>query len=182
MRNRENEDAADLELVADYLRQREEASFLSLYRRHTPALFGLAMRLCAGERSDAEEIVQEAWVRAARSLASFQWTSSLRTWLSGIVVNGWRELARARDREVFRVDANAPGAAEHEVSLPARIDLARAIGELPDGFRAVLLLHDVEGFTHDEIGRLLGIEEGTSKSQLARARQALRRRLGGAVA
>jgi RNA polymerase sigma factor (sigma-70 family) len=181
VRDRESEDAADRELVGNYLRRREEASFLSLYRRHTPALFGLAVRLCAGERGDAEEIVQEAWVRAAQSLPSFRWSSSLRTWLSGIVVNSWRELARARSREALRVDVDAPCAAEHEVPLPARIDLAQAVRELPDGFRAVLLLHDVEGFTHEEIGRLLGIETGTAKSQLARAREALRRRLGGRV-
>jgi len=176
----ETEDAADRELVENYLRRREEASFLFLYRRHTPALFGLAVRLCAGEQSDAEEILQEAWVRAAQSLASFRWSSSLRTWLSGIVVNGWREHARARRRDVLLEDE--PAAAGHEVPLAARIDLAQAVGDLPDGFRAVLVLHDVEGFTHEEIGRLLGIEAGTSKSQLARAREALRRRLGGRVA
>jgi RNA polymerase sigma-70 factor (ECF subfamily) len=176
----ETEDAADRELVENYLRRREEASFLSLYRRHTPALFGLAVRLCAGERSDAEEILQEAWVRAAQALASFRWNSSLRTWLSGIVVNGWREHARARRRDVLLEDE--PSTAGHEVPLAARIDLAQAVGDLPDGFRAVLVLHDVEGFTHEEIGRLLGIEAGTSKSQLARARETLRRRLGGCVA
>jgi RNA polymerase sigma-70 factor, ECF subfamily len=176
----ETEDAADRELVENYLRRREEASFLTLYRRHTPALFGLAVRLCAGERSDAEEILQEAWVRAAQALASFRWSSSLRTWLSGIVVNGWREHARARRRDVVLEDE--PFAAGHEVPLAARIDLAQAVGDLPDGFRAVLVLHDVEGFTHEEIGRLLGIEAGTSKSQLARARETLRRRLGGRVA
>jgi RNA polymerase sigma factor (sigma-70 family) len=176
----ETEDAADRELVENYLRRREEASFLSLYRRHTPALFGLAVRLCAGERSDAEEILQEAWVRAAQALALFRWSSSLRTWLSGIVVNGWREHARARRRDVPL--EGEPSAAGHEVPVAARIDLAQAVGDLPDGFRAVVVLHDVEGFTHEEIGRLLGIEAGTSKSQLARAREALRRRLGGRVA
>ncbi len=144
MRETETEDAADRELVENYLRRRAEASFLSLYRRHTPALFGLAVRLCAGERSDAEEIVQESWVRAAQALASFRWSSSLRTWLSGIVVNGWREHARARRREVLLEDE--PSAAGYEISLAARIDLAQAVGDLPDGFRAMVVLHDVEGF------------------------------------
>ncbi|HTD52723.1 MAG TPA: sigma factor, partial [Thermoanaerobaculia bacterium] len=70
--------APDRDLVERYLGRREEAAFVALYRRHTPALFGLAARLCGGERADAEEIVQEAWVRAAQTLADFRWHSSLR--------------------------------------------------------------------------------------------------------
>jgi len=169
------EQASDRELVDQYLLRLDEADFLALYRRHTPALFGLAARLCAGESRDAEEIVQEAWIRAARALSSFRWDSSLRTWLSGIVVNGWRELLRARHRQTPWEDVPEP----IEPMTPAadRIDLARAVAQLPDGFRTVLVLHDIEGFTHEEISRLLGIERGTSKSQLARARQAVRRRL-----
>jgi RNA polymerase sigma factor (sigma-70 family) len=172
----------DRDLVERYLRLREEAAFVALYRRHTPALFGLAARLCGGERADAEEIVQEAWVRAAQTLAAFRWHSSLRTWLSGVVVNGWRERARARHREPLwnaEPDSDPPAL---PVSPADRIDLERAVAQLPDGFRAVLVLHDVEGLTHAEIGELLEIEVGTSKSQLARARQAVRRRLAGPAA
>ncbi|HSS45294.1 MAG TPA: sigma-70 family RNA polymerase sigma factor [Thermoanaerobaculia bacterium] len=170
-----SEDAADRVLVEEYLRRVDEGAFLALYRRHTPALFGLAARLCGGERHDAEEIVQEAWVRAARAMATFRWGSSLRTWLSGFIVNGWRELLRARRRSLPREEE--PDAGETEIPVAERIDLDRAVAQLPDGFRTVLVLHDVEGFTHEEIGRLLGIEKGTSKSQLARARQAVRRHL-----
>jgi RNA polymerase sigma-70 factor (ECF subfamily) len=171
----------DRALVERYLRTRDEAAFLGLYRSHTPALLGLASRLCAGELSAAEEIVQEAWVRAARSLPSFRWESRLRTWLSGVVVNSWRDRARARGREDAserELDA-VPG---RDVPASERLDLERAVAGLPHGFRAVLVLHDVEGFTHSEIASLLGIEAGTSKSQLARARQAVRRRLSGAAA
>lgn len=175
------EEASDRDLVADYLRRFEQAAFLSLYRRHTPALFGLASRLCSGERTEAEEIVQEAWMRAAESLASFHWSSSLRTWLCGIVVNGWRERTRSLWRERAREEASAVSASAAP-PIAARVDLARAVARLPDGFRAVLLLHDVEGFTHEEIAQLLRIETGTSKSQLARARASLRRMLGGRVA
>jgi RNA polymerase sigma-70 factor, ECF subfamily len=171
----------DRALVDHYLRTRDEAAFLGLYRSHTPALLGLASRLCAGELSAAEEVVQEAWVRAAQSLPSFRWESQLRTWLSGVVVNSWRDRARARGREESwerELEAVPAG----NVSASERLDLERAVAGLPDGFRAVLLLHDVEGFTHSEIASLLGIEAGTSKSQLARARQAVRRRLSGAAA
>jgi RNA polymerase sigma-70 factor (ECF subfamily) len=169
-------EVSDRTLVEEYTRRLDEAAFLALYRRHTPALFGLAARLSAGERRDAEEIVQEAWVRAAGSLAAFRWDSSLRTWLSGIVVNSWREILRARRRDFAWEDGPETGALEAPAA--ERIDLERAVARLPQGFRAVLVLHDVEGFTHSEIGRLLGTEPGTSKSQLARARQALRRLLG----
>ena len=170
----------DRDLVDRYLRTRDETAFLRIYRSHTPALLGLASRLCAGELLAAEAIVQEAWVRAAQSLPSFRWESRLRTWLSGVVVNSWRDRARARGREesweagLDTIPAN--------VTTSERVDLERAVAQLPDGFRAVLLLHDVEGFTHLEIASLLGIEAGTSKSQLARARQAVRRRLSGAAA
>ncbi|HEX7252623.1 MAG TPA: RNA polymerase sigma factor [Thermoanaerobaculia bacterium] len=170
----------DRDLVDRYLRTRDETAFLNLYRSHTPALLGLAARLCAGELPAAEEIVQEAWVRAAQSLPSFRWESRLRTWLSGVVVNSWRDRARARGREEsWEAGFDSIPA---DVTTSERLDLERAVAQLPDGFRAVLLLHDVEGFTHLEIATLLGIEAGTSKSQLARARQAVRRRLSGAPA
>ena len=105
----------DRALVERYLRTRDEAAFLGLYRSHTPALLGLASRLCAGELSAAEEIVQEAWVRAAQSLPSFRWESRLRTWLSGVVVNSWRDWVRARgreeawERELDAVPGGSPG-------------------------------------------------------------------------
>jgi RNA polymerase sigma-70 factor, ECF subfamily len=171
----------DRALVERYLGTRDEAAFLGLYRNHTPALLGLASRLCAADRSAAEDIVQEAWVRAAESLSSFRWESRLRTWLSGVVVNSWRDRARARGREEAwkRELDDVPG---KDAPASERLDLEKAVAGLPDGFRAVLVLHDVEGFTHSEIASLLGIEAGTSKSQLARARQAVRRRLSGAAA
>jgi RNA polymerase sigma-70 factor (ECF subfamily) len=175
---RGSSDVDDRALAALYLRRRDEAAFLTLYRRHTPALFGFALRLCGGRAEEAEEIVQETWIRAAERLESFRWVSSLRTWLSGIAVNCWREQTRRPrpDQELRERE----GAADRALGLPGeRIDLARAVGELPGGYRAVLLLHDVEGFTHEEIAKLLGIEPGTSKSQLTRARQAMRRRLAG---
>jgi RNA polymerase sigma-70 factor (ECF subfamily) len=181
----------DRDLVARFVAQRDEAAFRALYRRHTPRLFALLIRLGGGRDADLEDTVQETWVRAAEALAGFRWDSALSTWLAGIAINRRRERRRSQARtsrreEVFA--AQAGGAAGGERGGEAQsagdpagvIDLRGAVARLPDGFREVLVLHDVFGHTHEEIGRMLGIEPGTSKSQLARARQAARRLLGAA--
>jgi RNA polymerase sigma-70 factor, ECF subfamily len=158
--------------VAGFLRDRDEAGFLRLYRAHTPALFRVAARLL-GERSQAEDAVQETWLRAIAGLPGFRGDSSLRTWLTGIAINCCREALRRR--------AAAPQGEPHERGVRAvaedALDLTRALLRLPEGYREVLVLHDVEGFTHREIGALLAIAPGTSKSQLFLARRALRRLL-----
>ena len=130
-----------------------------------------------GRADLAEDALQETWIRAVSALGGFRWESSLRTWLTAIAIRCCREALRGRPSPVA-----SPGeAAGPEVAdwWTARIDLDRAVRGLPPGRREVLLLHDVEGFTHGEIAGLLGIEEGSSKSQLSRARRELRRRLGG---
>jgi RNA polymerase sigma-70 factor (ECF subfamily) len=163
--------------VADFLRRRDESSFRALYREHNPALYRLARRLLAGPEADAEEAVQEAWIVAVRRLSAFRWESSLRTWLSGIVFNACREIRRAAARagpEPSPGRSELPGAGQ---AKEGPLDLETAVAALPEGYREVLLLHDVEGFTHQEIARILGIEEGTSKSQLSRARKTIRDRL-----
>ncbi len=155
------------------MRDRGEDAFRVLYRRHTPVLYRLALRLL-GEGAGAEDVVQEAWIRAAERLALFRFESSLRTWLVGILLNCVREARR-------RGSSGDPLSAEEAASPPVvgdAIDLERAIGGLADGYRRVLVLHDVLGHTHREIAALLGVDEGTSKSQLFLARRALRRRLG----
>ena len=103
-----------------------------------------------------------------------------RTWLSGIALNQFRELARRKGRRIPTVDGEwLERTAAPEASDPGRrIDLERALELLPPGFRAILVLHDVEGFTHREIGERLGISDGTCKSQLHDARRAMRRLLG----
>jgi len=166
----------DRKLVSAYLRGREEKAFRALYGRHTPPVYRFVLRLTGGRTAEAEEIVQTAWIRAAERLDSFRWDSSLRTWLTGIALNCWRETVRSERR----IDAAASlvpleiGVDRLHRDVP-RIDLERAIASLPDGYRVVLVLHDVEGYTHEEIGRLMGIRNGTSKSQLSRARRAIRR-------
>jgi RNA polymerase sigma-70 factor, ECF subfamily len=160
----------------------DEDAFRRLYRRHTPALYRLALRLGGGDSLWAEELIQRAWVRAVEGLASFGWRSTFSTWLCGIVANCARESWREgeRRREVAWDEAVAPDVVAEAApnSAEDRIDLERAIARLPEGCRQVFVLHDVEGFTHLEIGRLMGIEAGTSKSQLSHARRHLRAMLG----
>ena len=157
----------------------DERAFAALYDQHTPALYGLALRLAGGDARDAEDVVHEAWMRAVRGFGQFTGRSALRTWLCGIVVNCWRELRRGRgDRELPLDDAPEPGAEDGELNATYdRLDLERALRALAPGYREVLVLHDVEGYSHEEIAALRGVAIGTSKSQLARARGALRRML-----
>lgn len=150
----------------------DEAAFRTLYRRHTPYLYQLALRLMKGSEADADDVVQEAWVRAVERLDGFRWEASLRSWVSAIVLNVCRGMFRKKNRDWSVL---------HPESVPVRrsseedrIDLEHAISLLPDGYRAVLVLHDVEGYTHHEIAAHLGITEGTSKSQLFHARRAVR--------
>jgi RNA polymerase sigma-70 factor (ECF subfamily) len=149
-------------------------AFSALFQRHTPAMYLLVLRLLGRSGRHAEDVVQESWVRAASALGSFSWRSSLRTWLLGIAVNCCREVLRSAGRDVTSAGTPAADPGSPPSQAPERIDLERAIRGLPDGYREVLILHDVEGLTHEEIGGLLGIGAGTSKSQLSRARRALR--------
>jgi len=161
------------------LKSRDEASFRALYARHSPALYALALRLLADRTHDADDVLQECWIRAVAGLRDFVWQSQLRTWLAAILVNCCRELWRAAREEldVHEIEVSAPN-----VDVGSRIDVANALATLPTGYRAVLVLHDIAGFTHDEIAEQLRIETGTSKSQLSRARRAMRGLLGSAHA
>jgi RNA polymerase sigma-70 factor (ECF subfamily) len=164
----------DLALVERFLRTRGEDAFDALYEAHTPALYALAMRLTGGDQGEAEDLVQESWVRAVRALSSFRARSALRSWLCGVLMN----VRRARIQADWRtVDAPDVEPATDNHGPEDALDLERAIGTLPEGARDVFVLHDVYGYTHREIAEMLSIVEGTSKSQLNRARALLRRSL-----
>ena len=164
---------SDQRLVKRFLRSQSETAFTELYRRHTPALYAFALRLCGGSEADAEDIIQDTWIRACTALCMFQWKSTLRTWLTGVLINCVRELNRRREsqpEEQLPDDRQATN-----VVLPgATAALEQAIARLPTGYRCVLALHDLEGYTHKEIGALMDINIGTSKSQLHQARKAIR--------
>ncbi len=163
----------DRALADQVLRDGADDAFRALYRRHTPAVYRFVLRLVGGNEYDADDIVQDTWVRAVEKLGEFRWKSTLRTWLTGIALNRCRELFRRKDRNWLEVREDS----ESNASTPShleRIDLEGALKKLPEGYRTVLVLHDVEGFTHEQIGEQLEVTTGTSKSQLFRARRMMR--------
>lgn len=155
----------------------DEHAFRTLYRRHTPRLYQFALRMLGGNELDAEDVLQEAWLRAVEGLGDFRWESAFGTWITGIVLNLCRGLFRRHDRRWIEMrddlDLVSGPPLEHE-----RIDLEAALTRLPPGYRTVVILHDVEGFTHEQIGQQLEISANTSKSQLSRGRKMLRSLLG----
>jgi RNA polymerase sigma-70 factor (ECF subfamily) len=153
-----------------------------LYRRHAPRVLGLARRMI-GSAEDAEDAVQDVFLAVFRKLDSFRGESTLATWLYRLAMNVCLDRLRSRgtrERKVtdaFDADdaAHAPAPQpQGRLSPGAAIDLERAIAALPDAARAAFLLHDVEGFDHQEVGAMLGIAEGTSKSQVHKARLRIR--------
>jgi RNA polymerase sigma-70 factor (ECF subfamily) len=167
--------------LAEQVLAGDELAFRQLYRRHTPRLFLLVLRLVGGIEADAEDVVQETWLKAVERLDGFRWEAAFGSWLTAIGLNVARESLRRRGR---RREVDLP--VEHDdVPAPAPlaaldpVDLERAIRTLPEGYRTVLVLHDVEGYRHEEIAERLGVTAGTSKSQLFHARRALRVALGG---
>jgi RNA polymerase sigma-70 factor (ECF subfamily) len=165
---------ADALLVERVVADRDPEALRELYVRHTPRLYAMARRML-GDSSDAEDAVHDTWIRAVEGFARFEWRSRLETWLAAILINCAREAGRAADREDQLDDDHLATDADHDFPWPVdAIDLERAIATLATGYRRVLVLHDIEGFTHEEIAGMLDIEAGTSKSQLARARRALK--------
>ena len=161
-------------LVKQFLQSRSEEAFKELYRAYTTDLFRLAQKLTNGNTATSSDIVQEMWVRSMEALPTFQWKSSLKTWLTGILINCYREEIRKRTihtQEVMELNAI------HELQLDTKMDAQKALSALPAGYKEILILHDVEGYKHEEIGAMLGISEGTSKSQLFHARNAMRKLL-----
>jgi len=163
-------------LIDNFLTTRSESAFNQLYQYKTPALYQMALRLTA-QNHEAEELVQKTWVVAIEKLQNFKGTSTLKTWLTGILINLFREHSRQEQKLKKTDDQSVLDAKFVEMSVPDAIDLENAILQLSPGYKEILLLHDVEGFTHKEIGAMLDISDGTSKSQLFQARKILRKYL-----
>jgi RNA polymerase sigma-70 factor, ECF subfamily len=162
-------------LIARFCDHRDEAAFRQLYRQHSPLLYRVAFRML-GSDAAAQDSVQDTWTRAARALPQFRRQSKLSTWLVGIAINRCREMLRENRREQLQLVEDRRGSPAAR-SAAMQIDLERAISQLAPGYREVLVLHDVEGYTHEEIAEILSIDSGTSKSQLSRARGGLRKLL-----
>ena len=156
------------------------AAFEELYRRNVGRVYALCMRL-AGDASLAEELAQDVFVRAWERLGSFRGESAFSSWLHPLTVNVALSERRARRRRTARVmttDDLTPFEKPGRTPGPeAGMDLEKALATLPPGARSVFVLHDVEGYRHQEIAELTGVAEGTSKAQLHRARRMLREAL-----
>lgn len=156
------------------------AAFERLYRGHVGRVYALCRRMC-GNAPEAEEMAQEAFVRAWERLDSFRGESAFGSWLHRLTVNvvlgSWRAAGRYRERVVAvdSYDEQADGSGRGRPALAGLvIDLERAIARLPRGARTVFVLHDVEGWGHRDIAEHLGMARNTSKTQLHRARRLLR--------
>jgi len=169
-----NVDITDRELADAVLELGSEMAFRELYRRHTPRLLGFVSRILARSDAEAEDVTQETWLRACQALERFRWDSVFSTWLLGIGLNVARDHMRRHARSNELPMEHLPDSPGRLDKPEDRIDLERSIELLPDGYRTVLVLHDVEGMKHKDIAEKLDITIGTAKSQLSRARQTLR--------
>ena len=175
--------SVDAELVAR-MKAGDLAAFEEVYRQHGRRLYNLGLRML-GQPADAEDALQDVFLQAFRKLGSFKGDAALGTWLYRLAMNLYLDRLRSRgahdDRATDRLEAAGPAAMQERdpgVEMAVnRLDLERALAELPAGYRAAFVLHDVEGFEHREVGAILGISEGTSKSQVHKARMRLRQLL-----
>ena len=162
------------------------AAFEELYKAHAGKLFSVACRML-GNPTDAEDLLQEIFLSAHRKLDGFRGESALGTWLYRLATNHCLDYLRSRaartsqvtdalDDEHGQFEPGRGGLAERAIT---RMDLERALAQLPEGCRAAFVLHDVQGLEHREVAEALGIAEGTSKSQVHKARMRLRFLLSG---
>lgn len=166
---------ADERAAVDRARSGDVAAFERLYRAHAPRVYALCLRL-SGSASAADDFAQEAFVRAWRSLPRFRGESAFSTWVHRIAVNV--VLGHRRSRAFWTgTESEPPDIAAPSVRPGLKMDLEGAIAGLPPGARTVFVLHDVEGYRHEEIASLAGIAVGTSKAHLHRARRLLREAL-----
>lgn len=158
------------------------AAFEQLYRRHHRRVHGVILRLVGQAGALAEDLTQEAFVRAWQALPSFRFESAVSTWLHRLAVNtALMELRARRSRPQADDDEDALEALSTPDTAGRAVlgrDLERAVATLPPRARAVLVLYDVEGWKHEEIAEELGMAVGSSKAQLHRARGLLRTRIG----
>ena len=148
-----------------------------LYEAHVDRVYRLVYRF-AGEADLARDFTQDTFIRAFERLRDFRGESQFATWLHAIAVsvalNGLRDVKRRRARETDLEEGREVAGTGREAEPDLKRRLRAAIDALPEGYRTVFVMHDVEGYTHEEIGEVLGVESGTSKAQLSRARAKLR--------
>ena len=155
-------------------------AFQRLYQLHVGRVHGAVYRLAGYDHARAEDLTQDAFIRAWQKLPGFRHESAFGTWLYRLAVNVALMDIRARGADPVSMldDEHLPDTGETPFCAAEREELERAIGQLPPRARAVLVLHDIEGWRHEDIGSELGMAIGTSKAQLHRARSLLRKVLG----
>ena len=159
------------------------AAFEQLYRRHVRRIHGVIWRLVGGVEARAEELTQDAFVKAWQALPAFRGDSAFSTWMHRLAVNTAlmdirsRAGAEALETDDAVLEFHSAPATRRDLGM----DLEKVVAKLPPRARAVLVLHDVEGWKHEEIAAELGMAVGSSKAQLHRARSLLRRQLGDAA-
>ena len=160
--------------------QGDVAAFERLYRENVDRIYALCLRM-SGDGVRAQELTQDVFVRAWEKLGGFEGKSAFSTWLHRLAVNVVLGSKRAEGIRVGKVFGTDDLEAYETPTRPPdpgdAVDLERAIATLPPGARAVFVLHDVEGYKHEEIAELHGIAVGTCKAQLHRARRLLREAL-----
>jgi RNA polymerase sigma-70 factor (ECF subfamily) len=173
-------DAGGIDDVVRRAQQGDVDAFALLYRSHAGAIYALCRRMSGDER-EARELVQDVFVRAWERLTTFRGQSSLGTWLHRLGVNVVLERIRSTKRDAARLiegDDSTLAPRSTDAQIDAGIDLDAALVHLPSGARTVFVLHDIEGYSHDEIALMTGIAPGTARAQLWRARRALMKLLG----
>lgn len=170
--------------ASDSLRRAQSGdieAFELLYREHAGRVYALCLRLMAGDANDATELMQDVFIRAWRKLGSFRGDCAFASWLHRLAVNTMLETARSDRRRTARVlpmdDLAHLAGAGRGSGVELKMDMEDAIASLPKGARLAFVLHDVEGFQHQEIAAQLSVSVGTVKAQLHRARRLLRERL-----
>ena len=160
-------------------------TFEEIYREHAPRVYALCLRLTANP-VEARDLTQDTFVRAWEALPNFRGDANITTWLHRIAVNAMLMQRRSTRRRLSRVtlvederddDDVAPQGSVAPADVGSAIDLERAIAALPPGVRRAFVMHDVEGYSHEEIARMTGLAAGTLRAQLHRARQLLIQRL-----
>ena len=179
---------SEAQLIA-LAKQGDEEAYASLFETHKRRVYSLCLRM-TGNTSEAEDLTQEAFLQLFRKISTFRGESAFSTWLHRLAVNV--VLMHLRKKGLQQVSLDEPDTSQDEpvkrdygdddrrlTGSVDRIGLERAISELPPGYRAVFVLHDVEGYEHNEIAEIMNCSVGNSKSQLHKARMKLRERLRG---
>ncbi|HEY4130455.1 MAG TPA: RNA polymerase sigma factor [Gemmatimonadaceae bacterium] len=170
---------AEFDAIVHRAQQGDVDAFEIIYRAQAPAVFSLCRRM-VGNEGDARDLTQDTFVRAWERLIQFRGQSDIGTWLHRIAVNVVLLHLRGSKRDALRLldaDDEVPSVRATDASIHIRLDVDAALAQLPSGARTVFVLHDVEGYSHDEISQMLGLAPGTVRTQLWRARRALMRLL-----